>query len=90
MLLRHLLAIAMPFLMAVVIPVWLARQNDLRFVPSDRNLIVVQLFVVINVICIPLLEEPQLRERFGAAYDEYCRHVPRLLPRLRPFKGELP
>jgi protein-S-isoprenylcysteine O-methyltransferase Ste14 len=45
-------------------------------------------FLVINVIYIPLLEEPQLRERFGAAYDEYCRHVPRLLPRLRPFTGD--
>ena len=43
---------------------------------------------VINAIYIPLLEEPQLRARFGAAYDEYCKHVPRLMPRLRPIKGE--
>jgi protein-S-isoprenylcysteine O-methyltransferase Ste14 len=47
-------------------------------------------FLVINAIYIPLLEEPQLRQRFGASYDEYCRHVPRLLPRLRPIKGESP
>jgi protein-S-isoprenylcysteine O-methyltransferase Ste14 len=45
-------------------------------------------FLVINAIYIPLLEEPMLRERFGAAYDEYCTHVPRLFPRLRPIKGE--
>jgi protein-S-isoprenylcysteine O-methyltransferase Ste14 len=45
-------------------------------------------FLVINVICIPLFEEPQLRARFGASYDEYSRHVPRLMPRLRPFTGE--
>lgn len=166
MLFRHLLAIAMPFFMAVVIPVWLARSNDIRFAPSDSGLIVAQFaglgllaigltlfvaslwrfagegkgtlapwdpprrlvisgpyryvrnpmisgvvfvlfgeallllsrphvtwaitFLVINAIYIPLLEEPQLRERFGAAYDEYCRHVPRLLPRLRPFKGASP
>jgi protein-S-isoprenylcysteine O-methyltransferase Ste14 len=45
-------------------------------------------FLAINAIYIPLLEEPQLRQRFGASYDEYCRHVPRLLPRLRPIKGE--
>ena len=27
-----------------------------------------------------LLEEPELRERFGAEYDEYCRQVPRYIP----------
>jgi len=167
MLMRHLLAIAMPFFMAVVVPVWLARLNNVHLAPSDvGSQIVVQFaglfllaigltlfvsslwrfagdgkgtlapwdpprrlvisgpyryvrnpmisgvvfvlfgeallllsrphftwavtFLVINVIYIPLLEEPQLRERFGAAYDEYCRHVPRLLPRLRPFTGDSP
>ena len=42
-------------------------------------------FFVINAVYIPLLEEPQLKRRFGASYAEYCRHVPRLLPRLRPW-----
>ncbi|MBI5866381.1 MAG: isoprenylcysteine carboxylmethyltransferase family protein [Planctomycetes bacterium] len=28
-----------------------------------------------------LLEEPLLRQRFGAAYDEYTRRVPRWIPR---------
>ena len=28
-------------------------------------------------------EEPQLRRKFGAEYDDYCRRVPRWLPRLR-------
>jgi protein-S-isoprenylcysteine O-methyltransferase Ste14 len=168
MLLRHLLAIAiLPFVMAVAIPVWLARQNHISFVPSENGsrivvqfvglwLVVVGLtlfisslrrfaddgkgtlapwdpprrlvingpyryvrnpmisgvvfvlfgealmllsrphatwaltFLVINAIYIPLFEEPQLSQRFGAAYDEYCRHVPRLLPRLRPIKGDSP
>lgn len=31
-----------------------------------------------------LYEEPALRRKFGAEYDEYCRTVPRWLPRLRP------
>ena len=29
-------------------------------------------------------EEPKLREQFGQEYEEYCRQVPRWIPRLRP------
>lgn len=29
------------------------------------------------------VEEPGLRKRYGAAYEEYCRRVPRWIPRLR-------
>jgi protein-S-isoprenylcysteine O-methyltransferase Ste14 len=42
-------------------------------------------FLTINLVFIPLFEEPQLRERFGESYIEYCRHVPRFIPRLRPW-----
>jgi protein-S-isoprenylcysteine O-methyltransferase Ste14 len=44
------------------------------------------IFLLINAVYIPLLEEPLLLERFGDGYREYCRHVPRLLPRLRPWR----
>jgi protein-S-isoprenylcysteine O-methyltransferase Ste14 len=44
------------------------------------------LFFLINVTYIPLVEEPQLQRRFGAAYDEYCRHVRRIRPRMRPWR----
>jgi protein-S-isoprenylcysteine O-methyltransferase Ste14 len=30
------------------------------------------------------VEEPELRKRFGASYEEYCRLVPRWVPRIRP------
>lgn len=30
-------------------------------------------------------EEPALRSKFGAAYDEYCRWVPRWWPRIEPW-----
>lgn len=43
------------------------------------------LFLAINAVYIPLFEEPQLEARFGDAYREYRRHVPRLVPRPRPW-----
>ena len=44
------------------------------------------IFFVINAIYIPLIEEPRLAVRFGESYREYCRHVPRLLPRWPPWQ----
>jgi protein-S-isoprenylcysteine O-methyltransferase Ste14 len=38
-------------------------------------------FFLINATYIPLVEEPGLRRRFGAEYDEYTRHVRRFIPR---------
>jgi protein-S-isoprenylcysteine O-methyltransferase Ste14 len=43
------------------------------------------IFLCANGIQIPLVEEPMLAARFGDGYREYCRHVPRLIPRVRPW-----
>ena len=43
------------------------------------------LFLAGNAVQIPLVEEPVLRRRFGAPYDEYCRNVGRLIPRWTPW-----
>ena len=40
-------------------------------------------FMLINAIYFPLVEEPGLRRRFGASYEEYEARVPRWLPRVR-------
>lgn len=45
-------------------------------------------FLGINLVYIPLVEEPFLRRRFGEAYREYRRHVPRVFPRLRPWSPD--
>jgi protein-S-isoprenylcysteine O-methyltransferase Ste14 len=33
------------------------------------------------------LEEPGLREKFGADYDRFCANVPRWIPRVRPWNA---
>lgn len=44
------------------------------------------LFLVINLIYIPLLEEPMLEARFGESYREYKRRVRMFVPRLTPWQ----
>jgi protein-S-isoprenylcysteine O-methyltransferase Ste14 len=52
---------------------------------SPAHLMWTAIFFGINAVYIPLLEEPQLATRFGAEYDTYKQHVPRLIPRVRPW-----
>jgi protein-S-isoprenylcysteine O-methyltransferase Ste14 len=40
-------------------------------------------FVLAYHILIMLVEEPILRNQFGAAYDEYSKNVPRWIPQMR-------
>jgi protein-S-isoprenylcysteine O-methyltransferase Ste14 len=42
--------------------------------------------VLVNVLYMPLVEEPGLRRRFGEEYDVYRANVPRWIPRLRPWR----
>ena len=53
---------------------------------SRPHLVWALTFFAINCVYIPLIEEPMLEARFGDAYAEYSRHVPRLVPRLRPWR----
>ena len=45
-------------------------------------------FLLINAVYLPVVEEPNLAARFGADYAEYCRHVPRWLPRWSAWKPQ--
>ncbi len=44
-------------------------------------------FAAINVVYIPLLEEPQLEDRFGESYLAYMGNVPRFVPRATPWNA---
>ena len=54
---------------------------------SEPHTIWALVFLGLNGLFIPLFEEPQLRRRFGEEYAEYCRNVPRLVPRPTPWSG---
>jgi protein-S-isoprenylcysteine O-methyltransferase Ste14 len=44
--------------------------------------------VALNVVYIPLAEEPGLVKRFGADYLAYKQNVPRWIPRMRAWNGQ--
>jgi len=46
------------------------------------------LFFVLNTVYFALSEEPQLEKRFGQAYTDYKRAVPRWLPKLTPYNAD--
>jgi len=43
-------------------------------------------FAAVNAVYLPLVEEPGLVRRYGEEYERYRAHVPRWLPRLRPWE----
>jgi protein-S-isoprenylcysteine O-methyltransferase Ste14 len=54
---------------------------------ANRTALIVALVAVAAIaLFVPLYEEPTLCKLFGAQYQEYCRNVPRWLPRLRPWR----
>jgi len=55
----------------------------------SRNIFIwLIIFFVINYIYFIFSEEPALAARFGDAYLEYKRNVPRWLPRITPWRPE--
>jgi protein-S-isoprenylcysteine O-methyltransferase Ste14 len=54
------------------------------------NYLTPYLVVVLSIpvmLLVVLLEERELRERFGEEYQAYCRRVPRFFRRRSPRKG---
>ena len=52
---------------------------------SRRIFIWFIVFLTMNLVYIPLLEEPSLAARFGERYRVYKKNVPRWLPRVKPW-----
>lgn len=59
------------------------------FLGSLRLLAYGAFFAVIVHVFVVTYEEPKLRATFGAEYELFCAHVPRWLPRARPWRGPL-
>ncbi len=56
------------------------------FVMNSVGLLIwAAVFVTVNAMYFPLVEERGLLKRFGRDYAEYSEHVPRWIPRLRPW-----
>ena len=53
---------------------------------ANRTALMVALVAVAAVaLFVRIYEEPALRKKFGPQYEEYCRNVPRWIPRMRPW-----
>ena len=53
---------------------------------ANLTAITVAVLVILGVhLFVRLYEEPTLRRIFGAEYEEYCRNVPRWVPRIHPW-----
>jgi protein-S-isoprenylcysteine O-methyltransferase Ste14 len=56
------------------------------FGTANQVAIAVACVIVLGVVLFVLLyEEPHLRKKFGADYEEYCRNVRRWVPRMRAW-----
>ncbi|EIE19078.1 hypothetical protein COCSUDRAFT_59565 [Coccomyxa subellipsoidea C-169] len=56
------------------------------FIFNNKNLLLMLLiFMAVQAINVPLHEEWVLRKSFGDEFTEYCKNVPRWIPRLHPY-----
>ncbi len=43
----------------------------------------IQIYMIISLYILILIEEKELKQRFGREYISYCKNVPRLIPKLK-------
>jgi protein-S-isoprenylcysteine O-methyltransferase Ste14 len=59
--------------------------GEALFLHSQAILIWAGIFFFINTIYFVVSEEPNLEEKFGEEYKKYKQHVPRWIPRIKPY-----
>ncbi|BDA49467.1 probable PEMT/PEM2 methyltransferase family protein at C-terminar half [Coccomyxa sp. Obi] len=59
--------------------------GELLFFNNKNLLLYLFFFMIAQSINVPLHEERVLRKSFGPEFEEYCKHVPRWIPRLHPY-----
>lgn len=69
-----------PIMAAEVLVIW----GEALYVSSFGVILYAVVVTIGANAAVRLVEEPELRKRFGASYDEYCRLVPRWVPRILP------
>ena len=52
-------------------------------------LIYLVVFFLFLHLLVVFIEEPMLKRKFGELYEQYCTSVPRWIPRLRAFRGDI-
>ena len=60
----------------------------LLFESSALLLYLLTLFLFLHSLVV-FVEEPMLKHKFGEIYEQYCRSVPRWIPRLKAFRGNI-
>ena len=60
----------------------------LFFKSSALLLYLLTLFLFAHTVVV-LVEEPMLKHKFVESYDQYCKSVPRWIPRLKAFRGNI-
>jgi protein-S-isoprenylcysteine O-methyltransferase Ste14 len=69
------------------IGVFLILTGESIIVGSVALIIWTVLFILGNLLYVPLVEEPKLAERFGEGYLIYKKNVPMWIPRLSSWKA---
>jgi protein-S-isoprenylcysteine O-methyltransferase Ste14 len=62
--------------------------DDWVYVGFGFLIYLVVFFLLLHLLVV-FVEEPMLKQKFGELYEQYCKSVPRWIPRLRPFRGDI-
>jgi protein-S-isoprenylcysteine O-methyltransferase Ste14 len=71
----------------MIVGIFIVQLGETAIFGSPGVAVWVALFMLTNIVYIPVFEEPGLEERFGQEYVRYKENVPRWIPRRDPWKG---